>query len=234
MDGDTRPVREGEVLDWPRLEAWLRERLRASESVVLDPREPMQVAQFPGGHSNLTYHLRFGATELVLRRPPFGPVPPTAHDMAREYRWLAALHPVFPLAPRAWLLCDDPGVIGSIFYIMERRRGIVVRHEEPPELADHTEARRRVSEALVDTLSDLHSIDIAAARLAELGKPSGFVARQVRGWTERWQRSKTTDLPEMDALAEWLIRRLPPDPLRPTVLHGDFKLDNVMLDADDV
>src|SRR5262249_49832628 len=86
----------------------------------------------------------------------------------------------------------------------------------------------------VATLSDLPSIDIAAARLAELGKPSGFVARQVRGWTERWQRSKTTDLPEMDALAEWLIRRLPPDPLRPTVLHGDFKLDNVMLDADDV
>jgi len=166
MDGDTRPVREGEVLDWPRLEAWLRERFRASESVILDPREPMQVAQFPGGHSNLTYHLRFGATELVLRRPPFGPVPPTAHDMAREYRWLSAVHPVYPLAPRVHAICEDPAIIGSVFYVMERRHGIVVRHEEPPAIDDRPHVRRRVSLALIDALSELHAIDIAAAGLA--------------------------------------------------------------------
>jgi aminoglycoside phosphotransferase (APT) family kinase protein len=231
---DAGPVRPAEQLDSARLSAYLRGRLPACRIAGLDLSRDMEVMQFPGGHSNLTYLVRFGDAELVLRRPPFGPVPPKAHDIAREHRWLTALHPVFPLAPRAWLLCDDPSVIGSIFYIMERRRGIVVRHHEPPALAGHPEVRRRVSEALVDALSDLHAIDIAANGLADLGKPSGFVERQVRGWTERWQRSKTTDLSEMDALAEWLIRRLPPDPLRPTILHGDFKLDNVMLDADDV
>jgi hypothetical protein len=91
----------------------------------------MEVSQFPGGHSNLTYLVRFGGAELVMRRPPLGPVPPKAHDMAREYRWLAALNPVFELAPRPYLLCDDPSIIGSVFYLMERRRGIVVRHDEP-------------------------------------------------------------------------------------------------------
>jgi len=231
---DAAPVRATEQLDWPRLAAYLRGHLPSLPIAGLDLSREMEVMQFPGGHSNLTYLVRFGDAELVLRRPPFGPVAPTAHDMAREYRWLTALHPVFPLAPRAWLFCDDPGIIGSVFYIMERRRGIVVRQDEPPPLAGHPEVRRRVSEALVDTLAGLHAIDVSAAPVAGLGKPSGFVERQVRGWTERWQRSKTTDLPEMNALAEWLISRLPPDPPRPTIVHGDFKLDNVMLGSDDV
>jgi aminoglycoside phosphotransferase (APT) family kinase protein len=161
-------------------------------------------------------------------------VAPTAHDMAREYRWLAAVHPVFPRAPRPYLLCDDPRVIGSVFYIMERRRGLVVRHDEPPALAERPAARRRVSEALVDTLADLHGIDLAAHGLAGLGKPAGFVERQVRGWTERWHRSKIAEVPDMEALADWLIARLPPDPARPAIVHGDFKLDNVMLDPGDV
>src|SRR6478752_2900063 len=141
MIDDTRPVRPGEELDWPRLEAWLRERLRGSDGLELDSCERMQVAQFPGGHSNLTYHLRFGSTELVVRRPPFGPVPPTAHDMAREYRWLSAVHPVYPLAPRVYALGDDPSIIGSVFYVMERRHGIVVRDEEPPPIKDTPEVR---------------------------------------------------------------------------------------------
>ena len=128
---DTRPVRAGEELDWARLETWLHERLRASDLPELDLRDRMQVAQFPGGHSNLTYQIRFGSTELVVRRPPFGPIPPTAHDMAREYRWLSAVHPVFPLAPRVYALCEDSSIIGSVFYVMERRHGIVVRDEEP-------------------------------------------------------------------------------------------------------
>jgi aminoglycoside phosphotransferase (APT) family kinase protein len=234
MREDTKAVRATEQLDWSRLTAYLCEHLAACEIAGLDLSREMEVAQFPGGHSNLTYLVRFGDVELVLRRPPFGPVPPTAHDMAREYRWLAAVHPVFPRAPRAHVLCDDPSVIGSIFYVMERRRGIVVRCEEPPALADRPGARRRVSEALVDTLADLHAIDVSAHGLAGLGKPAGFVERQVRGWTERWHRSKTADVPEMDALAVWLLGRLPPDPARPAIVHGDFKLDNVMLDAHDI
>ena len=231
---DARPVRATEQLDWSRLTAYLREHLAACDIAGLDLAREMDVAQFAGGHSNLTYLLRFGDVELVLRRPPFGPVPPTAHDMAREYRWLAALHPVFPRAPRAHVLCEDPGVVGSIFYVMERRRGIVVRHEEPPALADRPDARRRVSEALVDTLADLHAIDVSAHGVAGLGKPAGFVERQVRGWTERWHRSKTAEVPEMDALAVWLLGRLPPEPARPAIVHGDFKLDNVMLDDHDI
>ena len=233
MIEDTRPVRATEQLDWPRLEAWLRERLPSCGIDGLDLSLPMQVEQFPGGHSNLTYHVRFGPTELVVRRPPLGPVPPTAHDMAREFRWLAAVHPVYPLAPRVYLLCEDTGVVGSVFYVMERRRGIVVRHEEPPEIRDRPDVRRRVGAALVDALADLHAIDIDQPALAHLGRPVGFVERQVRGWSERWHRSKTTDLPEMDALATWLAKELPPNPARPTIVHGDFKLDNLMLAAHD-
>src|SRR4029079_4720491 len=154
--------------------AWLRDRLPACEVPGLDVAAEPTVAQFPGGHSTLTYLVRFGETEIVVRRPPLGPVPPTAHDMAREFRWLSAMHGVFPLAPRPYALCDDGSVIGAVFYAMERRRGIVVRAEEPPALATPA-ARRRLSETFVDPLADLHRIDVAANGLSALGKPAGFV-----------------------------------------------------------
>jgi len=231
---DTNPVRASEQLDWDALAGYARERLAAELGDRFDTTPPMTVEQFPGGHSNLTYLLRFGHQEFVMRRPPFGPVPPKAHDMARECRILAAVHPVFPLAPQPYVLCEDASIIGSTFYIMERRHGLVVRYDEPPELADQLGARRRVSEAMVDALADLHSVDINAHGLAALGKPAGFVERQVRGWSERWKRSQTSEQPAMDQLAVWLVDRLPPDASRPTLLHGDFKLDNVMLDALDV
>ena len=230
---DIRPVRTGEELEWAKLESWLRERLSASDLPERDRGGPMQAAQFPGGHSNLTYHVTFGTTELVVRRPPLGPVAPTAHDMAREYRWLAAVHPVFPLAPRVYALCEDPAVIGSVFYAMERRHGVVVRDQEPPGIRDQHGARREVSLRVVDALADLHAIDIASAGLTHLGKPHGFVERQVRGWTERWKRSRTSEVPEMETVARWLIESLPPNPVQPTIVHGDFKLDNLMLDATD-
>ena len=231
---DTRSVRSGEELDWARLVGWLRERLPDCGIDGLDLSREPDVAQFPGGHSNLTYLVRFGGVDIVVRRPPFGPVPPTAHDMGREFRWLSAMHRVFPLAPRPYLLCDDPSVIGSVFYAMERRHGIVVRSEEPPTLADRPAARRALSAAMIDTLADLHAVDVQGQGLGALGKPAGFVERQVRGWSERWQRSQTTTMAEMDALAVWLRDHLPPDPAVPSVVHGDFKLDNVMLDAADV
>lgn len=234
MQGDTRAVRPTEQLDWNALASYLRIHLPVHAIPGLDLSREMDIAQFPGGHSNLTYLARFGGAELVIRRPPLGPVAPTAHDMAREYRWLTALHPFFPLAPRAYLLCQDTSVVGSVFYVMERRRGIVVRHDEPLGLANRPDQRRRVSEALVDTLADLHAIDVSAGALAALGKPAGFVGRQVRGWTERWQHSKIAEVPEMDGLAAWLADRIPPDPLSPSVVHDDFKLDNVMLDPLDL
>ncbi len=226
---DLIAVRQGESLDWTALAAYLRAQLPEECLPATDRAAEIEVAQFPGGHSNLTYLIRLGDTELVVRRPPFGPVPPTAHDMAREYRWLAAVHPAFPLAPRVFLLCEDPSVVGAVFYVMERRRGMVVRREEPPAIASPA-ARRLVSATLVETLARLHAIDVAMPPLSTLGKPAGFVTRQVRGWTERWYRSRTSEVPEMEALAEWLAARLPPDPTRPAIVHGDFKLDNVLLD----
>jgi aminoglycoside phosphotransferase (APT) family kinase protein len=222
---DTRPVRASEQLDWEALAAYLREKLGV--------RGQMEVSQFPGGHSNLTYALRFDGTELVLRRPPFGPVPPRAHDMAREFRVLEAVHPHFPLAPKPLLLCEDLAVLGAVFYVMERRRGLVIRVDEPRAVEWTPELRQQVSGSVIDTLKQLHAIDIEKHGLAALGKPSGFVARQIRGWTDRWQGSKTSEVEEMEWLAQWLEARVPPDPARPTLVHGDYKLDNVMLDAAD-
>ncbi|HEY6212247.1 MAG TPA: phosphotransferase family protein [Vicinamibacterales bacterium] len=233
MSLDTQDIRAGEDLDWPRVVAWLRERLPACNIPGLDMSREPDIAQFPGGHSNLTYRLRFGDVDLVVRRPPVGPVAPTAHDIAREFRWLTAIHPVFPLAPRAYVLCEEIDVIGVPFYVMERRNGIVVRTDEPPALQNPA-ARRRLSEALIDTLASLHAIDVEKAGLGAMGKPAGFVERQVKGWSDRWLRSQTTALPEMDALAAWLRDHLPAAPSPPAVVHGDFKLDNVMLDEHDV
>jgi aminoglycoside phosphotransferase (APT) family kinase protein len=227
-------VRPSEQLNWDALGGHVRERLAVELGSRFEATAPLSVEQFPGGHSNLTYLLRFGNQEFVLRRPPFGPVPPKAHDIARECRILSALHPVFPLAPKPYVLCEDTSVIGSTFYIMERRHGLVVRFEEPAQLADQPSARRLVSKAMVDALADLHLVDIFAHGLAALGKPAGFVERQVRGWSDRWQKAQTSEQPQMDSLSRWLAERLPPDASRPALLHGDFKLDNVMLDALDV
>ena len=231
---DTAPVRAGEELDWRALEEWLRERLPSQLGAEgLDPDARIEVEQFPGGHSNLTYCVRFGEREFVMRRPPFGPVAPTAHDMPREFRLLSAIHPHFGLAPKPYLLCEDTGIIGAPFYLMERRKGIVVRQTVPPEIGDDLDLRRRISQSLVDTLADLHAVDIRSTGLIEIGKPAGFVRRQVEGWAGRWERSKTTDLREMAEAARWLIERLPPDPERPTLVQNEYKLDNVMLDAGD-
>jgi aminoglycoside phosphotransferase (APT) family kinase protein len=230
VEDHASPIRPGEQLEWRPLEAYLRERLSGGHFPAADLSQPMEASQFPGGHSNLTYLVRFGSLELVLRRPPLGPVPAKAHDMAREYAWLAAVHPVFPLAPRPYLLCEDTTIIGSIFYVMERRHGLVVRHAEPVQLANQPAARRRLSEAVVDALADLHAVDVRTPAVSALGRPAGFVERQVRGWTDRWHRSKIASLPEMDATAEWLLARVPPDSAAPAIVHGDFKLDNLMLD----
>lgn len=219
---DFAPVREGEGIETAALAAYLRGRLDGAESGVT-------VRQFPGGHSNLTYLLEAGGREYVLRRPPLGPVAPKAHDMAREYNVLGAVHPLFPQAPHVFLLCDDPSVIGAIFFVMERRRGLVLRREIPSAYAGDADFGRRVSEAFVGCLAALHAVDVSQAML---GKPAGFLGRQVSGWAERWQRAQTETLPQMEQLIAWLTRRLPVSPA-PTLVHNDYKLDNLMLDAAD-
>jgi aminoglycoside phosphotransferase (APT) family kinase protein len=222
---DTAAVRADERVDAASLAAYLRGRLDVGDA-------PLEIAQFPGGHSNLTYLLRFADRELVLRRPPLGPVAPKAHDMAREFRVLSALWRVYPPAPRAHLFCDDASVIGAPFYVMERRSGAVIRRHIPDELGDTPQTRRLISHALIDALADLHAVDYRAIGLADLGKPDGFVERQIRGWAQRWQRAKTRELPAIDELCEWMLARLPRSP-RPALIHNDFKFDNVMYAAGD-
>ena len=210
------------------LERYLREHL-----VEFDRKSPIEIAQFPGGHSNLTYLIRNGNQEFVLRRPPVGPVAPTAHDMPREYKLLSVINPSFPLAPKPVLLCEDALIIGVPFYLMERRRGFIVRFKVPGRIGENLALRRRLSETVVDTLVALHSVDIQSTGIVEIGKPAGFVSRQVRGWADRWQRSKTGELAEMDQVIQWLVDRIPPDPDNATIVHNDFKLDNIMLAEDD-
>jgi aminoglycoside phosphotransferase (APT) family kinase protein len=232
MTDDTLPVRPSEQLNWAALDNYVRPLLAKQLGDKFDSEAPLTIEQFPGGHSNLTYLLRFGESEFALRRPPFGPVPAKAHDMARECRILSAINPVFPLAPKPYLLCEDLSIVGSTFYVMERRCGVVIRQQEPTDFDERT--RGRVSEAIVDALAELHLVDISGAGLSALGKPTGFVERQVRGWSERWHGSKTSEQASMDQVATWLLQQLPPEPARPTLLHGDYKLDNVMLDSNDV
>jgi aminoglycoside phosphotransferase (APT) family kinase protein len=227
MELDVAPVRTGEELNASALADYLRSQL----SGITD--NAIEIAQFPGGHSNLTYLVRINHQEYVLRRPPFGPVAPTAHDMPREFRLLKAIHPVFQLAPEPFLLCEDTEVIGAPFYLMERRRGIIVRRDLPDEIGENFDLRRRVGENLVETLAALHAVDIEKHGLTSIGKPAGFVERQVTGWSKRWERAKTIDLPEFNEVAAWLVKHLPPDPETPTLVHNDFKLDNVILDAAD-
>jgi aminoglycoside phosphotransferase (APT) family kinase protein len=221
----TAPIRPGEELPLERLEAYLTAHLP-------DAAGPLVVEQFPAGHSNLTYLLRLGPRELVLRRPPFGNQVKTAHDMGREYRILSRLCTVFPAAPRPELYCEDESVIGSPFYVMERRRGLILRKTLPPGVTIDADTARRMSTALVDNLALLHSLDYRAAGLAELGKPEGYVERQVSGWTKRYAASRTDDVPTMDSVAQWLSAHLPAES-GGVVIHNDYKYDNLVLAAED-
>jgi aminoglycoside phosphotransferase (APT) family kinase protein len=224
VSADTAAVRAGEELDRASLSKYLEDKIEGGGDLSIE--------QFPGGHSNLTYLLRTPAREYVLRRGPLGPVAPKAHDMAREYMVLKAVHPFFYAAPEVFHLCEDPAIIGAVFFVMERRRGIVMRDRIPPELAAFPDYPARVSRGFVDCLVELHRVDIEKHGLVSLGKPAGFLERQVRGWFERWNRAKTDDIPQMERLIQWLTDHLPVSPA-PTLVHNDFKLDNLMLDAQD-
>jgi len=227
---DSTAVRPGEEFDVAALDNYLRDHLTEQFS-DLEENAIVEIEQFPGGHSNLTYLIRYGSQEFVLRRPPVGPVAPTAHDMPREYKLLSLINPRFPLAPKPVLLCEDDSIIGVSFYLMERRRGFIVRFKVPSQIGENLESRRRLSEAVVDTLVALHGVDIYSSGILNIGKPQGFVTRQVHGWANRWQRSKTGEIPEMDQVINWLNERIPPETdLNATIVHNDFKLDNLMLD----
>jgi aminoglycoside phosphotransferase (APT) family kinase protein len=221
---DTIPVREDERFSADAVAGFL-------EQAGL-PSMQLEIEQFPAGHSNLTYLVRSGDWEAVLRRPPLGPVAPRAHDMAREYRILARLHPAFPLAPRPYVLCVDTSIIGAPFYVMERRHGVVLDMDLPPGFPEQAAVHHAIAESLIQGLVDLHAVDWQAAGLGEVGHPEGYLQRQVHGWLERFSRVRTVELPEIDRLAPWLVEQLPESPA-PTVIHNDYKLNNVLLDRED-
>jgi aminoglycoside phosphotransferase (APT) family kinase protein len=217
-------VREEEQLDWPRLTAYLR------EHKVPGADQPLAVKQFYGGHSNLTYLLRFGERqEWVVRRPPFGPLPPGGHDMAREYRVLSRAWEGMTQAPRAILFCEDGSIIGAPFFVMERRSGFVIpnRRPLPPGLTQDAATFRRMSAGFVDALVDLHAVDYEAVGLTSLGRPEGFIRRQITGWMDRWEKAKTAEVPLMNRLGAWFLENIPPAQ-KPVLLHNDYYLHNVM------
>lgn len=226
---DTISVRIDERFDEQRLAAYLYDKLPGADALL-------RVRQFGGGAANLTYLLDYGTTEYVLRRPPLGPVARSAHDMGREYRVLSVLHQAYPYAPQAFLYCDDETIIGAPFFIMKRKRGVVVRRSLPAMFAAIGDAPRQMSEALVDALVKLHAVDYQAVGLGGLGRPQGFVNRQIEGWYRRWQAATAgtpnEELPEMERTYHWL-RENQPTTADDTLVHNDFKLDNVMLAAND-
>ncbi len=225
---DTKPVRAGEELSEENLTVFLRSQLNTDGAI--------DIKQFPGGSSNLTYLVRLGADEFVLRRPPFGNQVKTAHDMSREFRVLSALSKIYSPAPKPLLYCNDESVTGAEFYLMERKQGVILRGENTPEeLSTDFDLQRRVCNSLIDNLALLHTLDYKSVGLETLGKPEGYMTRQVKGWTERYFKAKTDEWRELEDAIEWLNANIPDETnTRTALVHNDYKFDNVMLAPDDL
>jgi len=222
---DTAPIRTDERFDEERVAGYLREHIG---DIVGSG--PIEFLQFPGGAANLTYLARTEDIELVLRRAPLGSVAKGGHDMEREYGVLSRLWEAYPPAPRTYHYCDDPEIMGKPFFVMERREGLVVRLNWPAEIGADEGIQRLVTENVVDGLSALHQVDPDGVGLGDLGRPDGFVSRQVDGWLRRWDAAKTREVTDMDRAAEILSTTIP-EPQATVLLHNDYKLDNTMVDA---
>ncbi len=223
---DTVRVRAGEELDAASLTVWLH----GHAPELLGPSTAaLQITQFGGGFSNLTYLVQAGEQQFVLRRPPRGVGRGVAHDMSREYRLLRALHPAGVPVPRALAFCDDDSVLGAPFYLMEHVDGVILRQTAPAHVRFDADVARGLADAFVAQLVALHALDVSASGLAELGRADGYVARQVAGWTKRWIASQTSVVPDMDAVAQWLAANQPAE-VGAALLHNDFKYDNLVLD----
>ncbi len=225
LDEATAP-RSGELLDAEKIGSFLTNALG-------HPQGPISIKQFPSGFSNLTYLITAGKQEFVLRRPPYGRKARTAHDMLREYRILRALRPVFPFCPNPLVYCEDESIIGAPFYIMERMRGVILRKDLPEGLSFSAAQMRKLCENVLEVHVALHSVDYQKVGLGEFGKPEGYVTRQVESWIERYQAARTPDAPAFHDIIPWLKERKPVQSGAPALIHNDFKLDNIVLDAKD-
>ena len=224
---ETIEVREGEDFDLDAVGRHMRENIEGL------PDGDLEVWQFPSGASNLTYLVKIGDWEGVLRRPPLGPLPPKAHDMGRESNLLKKLHEAFPLAPKPYFFCEDESIVGAPFYVMERREGVIVDASFPEGVEPTDELRRGISRMVVDTFVELHAVDWQKAGLGELGRPEGFLERQVKGWIGRYDKAKTEVIEEVEPLTEWIARDIPESPPA-TIVHNDYKLNNLLLNPEDL
>lgn len=214
-------VRREDAFDVSAVATWLEEHA----GIAGEP----EVEQFRGGASNLTYLLRYPDRTLVLRRPPTGAKAKGAHDMTREFTVQDGLAPVYPYVPEMVALCTDEDVVGSQFYVMQQVEGTVLRADLPEDVTLSPDEAGTLASAFVDRLVDLHGVDPQEAKLDQLGRGSGYVARQVAGWSARYRRAKTPDAPDFQPIITWLNRELPPD-VDTCVIHNDFRLDNLVLD----
>jgi aminoglycoside phosphotransferase (APT) family kinase protein len=222
-----KAVRAGEELDLEKVAAYLRE---------IDPslEGTPELTQFPGGASNLTYLLAYPhGRELVLRRPPFGHRAKSAHDMLREARVMKALKPVYPYVPNVVAVCDDASVIDADFFVMDRIRGIIPRTNLPKGMTLSPEDTRVLCRNVLDRMIELHKVDYAAAGLSNLGKGEGYVARQISGWSDRYRKARTENVGDFEPVMAWLAAKLPPGEVAITIVHNDFRFDNVVLDERD-
>jgi len=213
-------------IDWTLLENYLR-----SQNII-EGDLPFVVEKFSAGYSNLTYFIRAGDWEAILRRPPFGPLPPKAHDMKREYEILHNLNQVFSLAPKPYIYCDDSTIMDRHFYIMEKKNGVVIDDSFPQQFSLIPQSRQLVSEAVVKTLIQLHEVNYVEAGLENIGYPEGYLSRQVHGWIKRYNNTKTVEIDGVEELEKWLLNNLPTSPM-PTIVHNDFKLNNMMFSEKD-
>jgi aminoglycoside phosphotransferase (APT) family kinase protein len=218
-------IRPGEEIDTAAVAAFLKDR-------IPDLNGPLEISQFPSGFSNLTYEIRSGSRQMVLRRPPIGAKVDKGHDMEREFRVLEKVHQAFALCPAPLAYADDPALIGAPFFVMEKLSGIILRKDLPEGIGFSPDQAQRLCKNLTDLLVEIHAIDMDATGLSALGKPQGYVARQVTGWSGRYQKARTDDAPDFQAVMDWLAEKQPKDTDQPTMVHNDYKMDNLVLDPD--
>ncbi len=222
LTDQTSQIREGEELPNDVIDRYLKASIPELEGTPT-------ISQFPGGASNLTYLLKYSNRELVLRRPPFGHKAKSAHDMGREYRILNQLNAGFPYCPKAYVYCTDEALIGAEFYVMERVKGIILREDMPVELGFTPEQTTTLCKNFIDKLVELHNVDYKACGLGDLGRPEGYVRRQIDGWIDRYERAITSDAPKWEPVKAWLRDKMPADHPKPGIIHNDYRFDNVIL-----
>jgi len=220
------PLRENHRgVDLDALSAYLKDTL--GENAL-----PVVIEHFPKGYSNLTYLLRAGGRELVLRRPPVGIKIARAHDMGREARILQGVGRVWNKVPRVVVFTEDESIIGAPFYMMERVRGVILRDKAPKGVTLNAPTMKQISEGTIDVLAEIHQLDTEAAGLT-IGRPEGYIERQINGWTSRYLKAKTDEIEDVEKLARWLDDNKPAA-TSVGLIHNDFKYDNIILDPDNL